>query len=258
MRIRTPAVAGYFYPGQKEDLEGKIRQLLSGAKSASLLGKLRGLIVPHSSYEYSGIVSAAGYKLIKDHELKKVVLIGPSHFAFFEGAALCDDLAWQTPLGAVKIHSLPKGRMLRYIEAAHQEEHALEVQLPFLQMLLHDFTIIPILTGEVEARELAEEIIPWIDEHTFVIASSDLSHYHTYQEAIEMDRMANSAIPALDIEAMETVEACGKTAILTAMFIAKTLHWRGILIDYKNSGETSTDKNRVVGYGCYGFYRRAT
>lgn len=254
MRVRVPAVAGSFYPGQKEILESKIRQLLSEAKSVSLPGKLRALIVPHAGYEYSGIVAAAGYKLIKGHQQKKIVLIGPSHFACFEGGGLCDDLAWQTPLGVVKIHSLAKGRMLRFIEAAHEEEHALEVQLPFLQMLVHDFTIVPILTGEVEARELAEEIIPCLDEHTLLIASSDLSHFHTYQEAIELDHMANTAIPALDLEAMEAVEACGKTAILTLMIIAKRLGWKGKLIDYKNSGDTSGDRDQVVGYGCYGFY----
>ncbi len=257
MRIRAPAVAGSFYPSKKEILESEIRRLLSEAKSVSLPGKLRALIVPHSGYEYSGVISAAGYKLIKDHELTKVILIGPSHFASFEGGALCDDLAWQTPLGAVKIHSLPKGRMLRFIEAAHQEEHALEVQIPFLQCLLTDFAIAPILTGEVSAKDLADEISCWADKHTLLIASSDLSHYHSYQEAIELDRIANLAIPSLDLDVVEKqVEACGKTAILTLMYLAQNFGWRGVLVDYRNSGDTGGDKKSVVGYGCYGFYQQ--
>src|SRR3990172_11468727 len=174
MKIRIPAGAGSFYPARKEMLESTIHRSLTEAKSVSFPGKLRALIVPHSSYEYSGIVAAAGYKLIKDNEPNRVVLIGPSHFTTLEGAALCDDLGWQTLLGVVKIYSLPKGRLLGYIEAAHEEEHALEVQLPFLQTVLTDFTIVPILTGQADSKELAEEIVPCLDEHTLLVASSDL------------------------------------------------------------------------------------
>jgi AmmeMemoRadiSam system protein B len=258
MRIRPPAVAGSFYPSGKEILKSTIRRFLSEAKPVTLPGKLKAMIVPHSGYEYCGRVAAAGYKLITDHEPKTVVLIGPSHFASFEGGALCDDLAWQTPLGMVKIHNLPKGRMLRYIEAVHQEEHSLEVQIPFLQSILTDFAIAPILTGEVSPQELAEEISLCVDKHTLFIASSDLSHYHPYQEALELDQVASSAIPSLDMKTVaEQVEACGKTAIQTVMHLAQKFGWRGILLDYRNSGDRSGDKRRVVGYGCYGFYQQS-
>ena len=139
-------------------------------------------------------------------------------------------------------------------EAAHLAEHSIEVQLPFLQSVGKNFTIVPLLCGNVDPAELANAIMDEIGERTVVIASSDLSHYNQYDRAVKIDRIANEAVPALDIARFEKEgDACGKTAILTLMHIAKRKKWTGKLLDYRNSGDTAGPKSEVVGYGCYAF-----
>lgn len=262
-RIRPAAVAGSFYPASPERLPRTVEALLAQAQPQVLEGKLRGLIVPHAGYSYCGPVAATGYKLLQaltPGPSPRILLVGPAHYVYFVGAATVDVDAWQTPLGLVKC---AKDLIARALERndlqsnpdAHAPEHSLEVQLPFLQMILADCKMFPILTGECDYHELARTLSPYTDELDLVIVSSDLSHYYPYEEAIERDAVAHQAIESLDLLLMEDrVEACGKTAILTLMQIAKDRGWKAKLVDYRNSGDTAGDKFRVVGYGCYAFY----
>jgi AmmeMemoRadiSam system protein B len=254
--MRQPAVAGMFYPDDSMKLLGMIKEFLDKCKKVGTNGKLRGLVVPHAGYMFSGIVAAAGYRVVfaKKDELDKIILIGPSHYLLFEGAASSGEDIWETPLGMVEVHQLT-GRHIVPFPHAHVEEHSLEVQVPFLQVVCPKAKIHPLVTGEVDPSMLAKDIEHYIDDRTLILVSSDLSHYYPYHKAVEIDSVANECIPSLNIKCVEEkVEACGKTGILTLMHIAKNLGWKGQLIDYKNSGDTYGDKSQVVGYGCYGFF----
>ena len=257
--IREPAVAGTFYPADKKELKEMIEKFLKEAKEVKIDGKLRGLIVPHAGYVYSGPVAASGYKLLMKQEPQpdKILLMGPAHYGMFIGAAEGGYSEWRTPLGIVKSESLslPDKTLANIYPQIHAPEHSLEVQLPFLQTVLKsNFTIYPILTGEVNPALLANSLEPMLKDDTLFLVSSDLSHYHPYEQALKIDAVANMAIPNLDFRKMDYVEACGRTAIITLMQIAKSKGWKGNLIDYRNSGDTAGPKNSVVGYGCYAFY----
>lgn len=261
MNIRQPAVAGTFYPGSKKELELLIDNLIKNSKDFEIKGKLKGLIVPHAGYEFSGIVAASGYKLLKKcyKKISKIILIGPSHQVYFEGASISNFDFWETPLGKIKSENLSKyikNKILVDVPKAHLYEHSLEVQLPFLQYLYNnEFTIYPLVLSDVDPKNLAYELLKFIkSEDIIIIVSSDLSHYHQFSLAVQIDSIANTAIPNLDIKKVqEEVEACGKQGILTLLYIASTLNLKGVLVDYKNSGHITGDISQVVGYGCYVF-----
>lgn len=263
MKIRKAQFAGSFYPSGPLELAEMVDGFLKTPLRPAVAGlrwgqgaKLKAIIVPHAGYIYSGVVAASGYRLLKSLKfLKRVVLIGPSHSEYFKGVVLDESDFWETPLGRVPVSHL---RHLSNLGST-KDEHSLEVQVPFLQRVMGEFEIVPILTGEIEAEDLSDRLLKFLkllkDEKNIIIVSSDLSHYYPYDEAVRIDRTANEAIPALDIERVEKkVEACGKTGILAIMHLAKKLGWKGMFLDYKNSGDTAGDKTRVVGYGCYGFY----
>lgn len=263
-RIRPAAVAGSFYPASSERLRKTVETLLAQAQPKTLGGRLRGLIVPHAGYIYSGPVAATGYKTVYsskfDSSQLRVLLLGPAHYVYFVGAATVDCDAWQTPLGLVRCakdliaRALERGD-LQNNPNAHAPEHSLEVQLPFVQTVLPNCEIFPILTGECDYRNLARTLAPYPEDIDLIIVSSDLSHYYPYDEAVERDALAHRAIENFDFALMEErVEACGKTAILTLMQIARDHGWKAKLLDYRNSGDTAGDRFRVVGYGCYAFY----
>lgn len=255
--MREPAVAGTFYPDDPEELGGMVRRFLAEAKEAKAGGRLRGLVVPHAGYIYSGAVAACGYKALAKQGFEKAVIMGPSHYAAFYGACEAGAEFWKTPLGPVRAVSAAaraKGLVNVYPEV-HAHEHCLEVQLPFLQAIREKFEIWPILCGMVDPAALAEAVAGEAGGNTVVIASSDLSHYNAYERAVRIDSVANEAVPALDIRRFEREgDACGKTAILTLMHLAKKKGWKGRLLDYRNSGDTAGPKSEVVGYGCYAFY----
>ncbi|HIH23358.1 TPA: AmmeMemoRadiSam system protein B [Candidatus Micrarchaeota archaeon] len=263
--LRPPAVAGMFYPDDPEELEDMIKGFVERAKEETIPGTLRGLVVPHAGYIYSGTIAAVGYKLLAQYakHAKNIFLFGPSHHSYFNGLAESGMNVWETPLGRVNANQAPenlkKSKLVSLNPAAHAPEHCLEVQLPFLQTILgrNSFSVIPLLTGDVSASTVANAIEDDFDKgsDSFFIASSDLSHYNPYQRAVELDGIANKAVPALDILTMQARgDACGKSAILILMYLAKLKGWKGKFLEYKNSGDTAGDKMRVVGYGCYAFY----
>lgn len=257
-KTRQSAVAGQFYPDNPDELKGMVFDFLKKAVSLKLPGRLTGFVSPHAGYVYSGIVAAAGYKILAKQEPKpkRIIILGPSHQIPFNGAAVPIADSWSTLLGKMKI-VLPKEHRLGGIVSAsdqlHELEHSLEVQLPFIQLTCAEAKILPIICGEVAPEELALELEKIVDNKTVIIASSDLSHYLPYDQAVATDSLANDLIPKADPEKARDVNACGIIPILTLLHLAKKLSWHGHFVDYKNSGDTQGDKSRVVGYGSYAF-----
>jgi len=262
MELRRPAVAGSFYPSDAKELKSMINNFLEQAEDIDLGGDLMGLVEPHAGYIYSGPVAAYGYKLLskKAKNVNKVFLAGPSHHAAFFGAAVSDSNFWETPLGRIKIGNIRENAqnpdLFPVYPAAHAPEHCLEVQIPFLQTVLDDFILYPMLISDVAPESIADEIANQFDDNSMFIASSDLSHYKSYDIARKIDSLANKTVPSLEIDKFSSKgDACGKSAIMTLMHLAKKMKWKGKLLDYRNSGDTAGPKDAVVGYGCYAFYR---
>jgi AmmeMemoRadiSam system protein B len=255
MGVRKAAVAGSFYPAGGKELREMVDGFMDGASSELPEGRLRGLVVPHAGYAYSGPVAGAGYRLIRETKgLERAVIIGPSHYALFSGACEAGADEWETPLGRVKARS-GAGGIVSVLPQAHAREHCIEVQLPFLQRAMGNPEIWPLLCGDVDASGLADEVGRRLDDSAIAIASSDLSHYLPYEAAVKRDAIANECVPSLDIPRFaEDGDACGKIPILALMHIAREKGWKGRFIDYRNSGDTAGGKEEVVGYGCYAFY----
>ena len=254
-RVREPVVAGKFYPADKEKLENMVDYFLNNCKF-EFYGKLRGIIVPHAGYAFSGQVAACGFKQISK-EVKLVIILGPSHYVSFRGFYVPNYTHFKTPLGEVKISEkaklLRRERLSKNID--EKFEHSIEVEIPFLQKILgKDFEIIPIITGIIDAKELSEILAKYIDNQTLIVVSSDLSHYHSYEMARKLDKNCISSILNLSIEEIERCEACGKIPILTISYLAKKFGWEPELIMYRNSGDVTGNKERVVGYASIGFY----
>jgi len=257
--LRPQAVAGQFYPNDPEELRKTVRTLLKDASGLDVQGIIRGLISPHAGYIYSGIVAAAGYRQIAP-STRTVILIGPSHRFPLKGPSIPSVTAYQTPLGDVRLAQLAfKLRKLPIFESvpeAHKMEHSLEVQLPFLQVMLKAFEIVPILINSGDPKALASALAPHIDNNTLIVASTDLSHYYPYEKAVSLDRICTSAITYAEFSSMPLCEACCKQAVMTLMHIAEIKSWDAKLIDYKNSGDTAGGKDNVVGYASIAFVDR--
>jgi len=259
MLIRKPAFANMFYTGNAKELERQVNSFIDDSIDVPLEGELKGVISPHAGFIYSGIVAGSAFKQIKrmnQNKTKKVIILGPSHRFPLKGVSVCAYDKFLTPLGEIKVSDIAKelASKLGFIEYADSQEHSLEVQLPFLQLSLNDFEIIPIMIGSINVISLANFLKPYIDEDTIFVISTDLSHFFTYEKAIEIDNICNKAIPALDTDTMiKSGDACGIYGVLASMFLAKDLGWKAEFLDYKNSGDTGTDKSRVVGYGAYAY-----
>ena len=258
MTIRDPAVAGMFYPGQPTRLREDVQNMLQSAPGAGDLPAPKALIVPHAGYVYSGPIAASVYQRLAPlrQAIRKVVLLGPAHTVYLDGMAIPDVSAFATPLGRVpldlstleSISTLPG--VVRS-NAAHSREHSLEVQLPFLQLLLDDFRLVPVVVGHCEADRVAALIdVLWGGEETLIVISSDLSHYLPYDEAQAVD--GNTCRRILDkASTLSGEEACGAHAINGLM---RTMHCRDLtveVVDLRNSGDTAGDRRRVVGYGAF-------
>jgi AmmeMemoRadiSam system protein B len=269
--IRKPVVAGAFYPADKNTLINQINIFLNKAKKIKVKGFLKILIVPHAGYDYSGQTAAWGFKQLKKQNYSRVIILGISHRSYFSYAAVYHQGAWQTPLGKVEIDEALVHNFLAKVDLKpHQEEHSLEVELPFLQRILKDFKIVPILLSQTTPRlleNLAAAIVSRLNQKTLLVISSDLSHYPSYKIANKVDRKTINSIltgkperfnriiqTGLDQPGVETC-ACGAEAIKVGMMVAKKLGIKKIkLLNYSNSGDRGGDKNQVVGYASIGFY----
>jgi len=261
-KVREPAVAGQFYPGDQQELADQIDEYLAKVKPTPIKN-LRGLVCPHAGYIYSGQTAAYAYKQLSGVPVKTVVVMAPSHRVWLEGASIPDADAYATPLGMVLLSpraaELAKRRPFVRSDVVgsdspHAREHSLEVQLPFLQRTLKDFAIVPMVLGDVDPEEVARALEGIIDPSTVVVASSDLSHFHPYDVAVELDTSCVEAICDLDVKRMEKEEACGKLPVLTLMHIARKKGWKAKLLDYRNSGDVTGELSRVVGYAAVAFY----
>ncbi len=254
--IRPSAVSGYFYPSNKQELRSMIMKFLKEGKGEKLKD-VRALICPHAGYVYSGPIAGSCYKQIMNRTYDKVIILAPSHTLYFKGVSVFNGTHYITPLGKVRIdpeiNNLYRYDIINYVPLAHLKEHSIEVQLPFLQVTLTNFTILPLLLSDVDPEKLAQIIINLIDSSTLIIVSSDFSHYYDYKTAKEKDKVCAEAIKNLNFTLMNKCEACGKKAILTLMYVAKHFKWNPIVIDARNSGDTQGNKQRVVGYMAIAF-----
>lgn len=264
MKIRHQQVAGYFYPAEKEKLENDISLLLNVAKPEKSFNKIFGIVSPHAGYVYSGKTAAYVYNLLKDKSYKTVIVISPSHAEYFPGICIYDGDAYETPLGIVEIDQNITDKLtensklvFRGIQG-HKREHALEVQIPFLQSVLKDFKIVPIVMGDQSKMfvdHLAEKISKVIDEETLVVASSDMSHFYYSSEANRLDSIVEKRINDFDFEQLlkdlddHECEACGGGPIAAMMKAAslKNIN-KSLVINRSDSGDVTGDKSEVVGY----------
>jgi MEMO1 family protein len=275
MNIRRSIIAGSWYPGEPARLKADVERYLAAAETFSSDSELLGIVVPHAGLMYSGPVAAFAYKNLKGRDIRTVVMIGPSHRASFEGAAVYASGDWETPLGraginselCLKIISQDPARIAD-LPAAHAQEHSLEIQLPFLQSVLKPgFGIVPVMMSDhslAACERLANSIFKAVGgvPGVLLLASSDLSHYHSQAEAKKLDQKVAKAIESYDYEklagnlAFEKCEACGGGPIVTAMIACKLLGaGQGVVYDYRTSGDITGDKGQVVGYLAAGLYK---
>jgi len=263
-KVRKPVVAGIFYPAEKQKLQDEINLLLSLSKSESKLPKVTGMISPHAGYIYSGRTASYAYNLLKDHNYKNVIILSPSHREYFPGISIYDGDAFETPLGTIPINNDFADRIINGSRAifkstkGHKEEHAIEVQLPFLQTVLKDFNIIPVVLGDQGKSfvdELAAKLSEVLDEDTLIVASSDLSHYHSKYEANQLDSIVEKRVADFDFDGLQNdlenkvCEACGGGPVVAMMKAAFRVNKRNsIILNRSDSGDTSGDNSEVVGY----------
>lgn len=256
-RVRAPAVAEMFYPGGPAELRRAVQSFLSPGTTATETPKA--LIVPHAGYVYSGPVAGTAYSLLQTSgaQVRRVILIGPAHRVPVRGLTLPLESAFATPLGEVPLdrEGMERAAELEPVTvdgAAHALEHSLEVQLPFLQEVLGEFTLVPLLVGEASAEEVALVLDAlWDGPEALVIVSSDLSHYHDYEAAVRMDRRTSAAIEAIRPEDLGRDSACGRLPIQGLLLVARQRGLRVRCLDRRNSGDTAGPRDRVVGYGAY-------
>ncbi len=259
-RVRPPAVAGQFYPADPAALEALLRESFAEAREAPP-HPVKAMIVPHAGLIYSGPVAASAYRMLlpQADRIRRVVLLGPSHRVGFHGLAVTSADAYETPFGIItidksaiaEIQALPQVHLL---DEAHRHEHSLEVQLPFLQAVLKDFELVPLVVGEATPQQVAEVLERlWDGDETLIAISSDLSHYHPYDEARMIDSATSQAILELDPSRIGYDNACGRNPVNGLLLLARQYGLKPELVDLRNSGDTAGDKSQVVGYGAYVF-----
>ena len=260
--VRPAAVAGMFYPASSRELAREVDDMLGQSAGGGLApGFPKALIVPHAGYVYSGSVAAEAYDKLRPARgiVRRVVLLGPCHRVPVRGLALPEATAFATPLGQVAldreaIESLAGLPQVVVSSAVHAEEHALEVQLPFLQRVLGEFRLVPLAVGTATPQQVAEVIERlWGGAETLIVISSDLSHYHPYDEACAIDRGTAQGILDLSTE-IDHEQACGATPVAGMLFAAKRHKLNVELLDLRNSGDTAGGRGRVVGYGSFAFW----
>ncbi len=245
--VREPEVAGLFYPEDPDALRGAVRGYIGEGSGPAP----KALIVPHAGYVYSGPVAGSGYRLWEGARGNRVVLLGPAHRYPLAGLASHGADSFATPLGRVPVDREAAARVPR-VDAAHRGEHSLEVHLPFLQSLFEDFCLVPLVVGDAAPAEVADALeAVWGGPETFVVISSDLSHYHDYETAKRLDRRTADAIEGLRANEVGPDAACGCRAIGGLLEVARRRGLHVTTLDLRNSGDTRGQRSEVVGYGAF-------
>jgi hypothetical protein len=259
-KIHYPSVSGLFYPSDPHDLKRAIEGYLLPCRISRSLPKA--IIVPHAGYIYSGPIAGSAYGLIQQGKgiIHRVVLMGTAHRLGFSGLAAPTCQTFMTPLGPVpidlpSIQQISQFSQFQFLDEAHEQEHSLEVHLPFLQTVLDQFKIIPLVVGNCFPDEVADVLDAlWGKEETLIVVSSDLSHYLDGESAKRMDAETSQAIEVLQLEKIETEQACGAYPVRGLLVAAKRHGMIAKALDVRNSGETAGPQDRVVGYGAFGFW----
>lgn len=259
-RIRPAAVAGLFYPADPVQLHQDIQSMLAGAEQTGEAPKA--LIVPHAGYIYSGPVAASAYAQLHGikERIERVILLGPCHRVPLQGLATTSADYFETPLGRVKIDREAISRIMtleqvREFDLTHEQEHSLEVQLPFLQEVLGAFSLVPLVVGDAREDEVSQVLeMLWGGDETLIVISSDLSHYHDYDTAKDLDSATCKAIEAMEPASIQYDQACGRNPVNGLLRAAKNHGLHATTLDLRNSGDTAGDRSRVVGYGAWAFH----
>jgi len=267
--IRQPVVAGAFYPAGKTELQSILNGLFSKAEKKEIAGRIIGIISPHAGYPYSGSTAAKAYKQLEGKHFDTVILVGPSHHTFFKASSIYEKGGWETPLGIVSIDEeitsqlIKEDKTIDYYPQAHIEEHSLEVEIPFLQTILNNFKIVPIVIGD-QSPEICERLAAAIikvckDKNVLLVASSDLYHGYSYDECYQSDSLFLKTVGAFDIDGYKKLYttkeniACGAGPIYTILLTTKAMGATDcILLDHTTSGDVTGDKKGyIVGYSSF-------
>ena len=260
-RVRPAAVAGLFYPQDARELRRVVTGHVDACTRSGPARQPKALIVPHAGYPYSGAVAGCAYRVLRDSkaQVRHVVMLGPSHRVPMRGLAVPSVDCFVTPLGEIPVDAAMRQHLrelglVGVSDAPHAVEHSLEVQLPFLQVVLGAFDILPIAIGLSPPEQVARALDgAWNGPDTLVLVSSDLSHYHTSEEARQLDTQSTQAILERRSD-LPDEQACGARAINGLMQVARRRGLSVELLDQRNSGDTAGDRSRVVGYGSYALY----
>jgi len=258
---RKPAAAGVFYPAERELLARTVRELIDAvppSRTTARAGRLRAIVVPHGVLGTAGTVAATAWARVASHaaRFRRVVLLGPAHHTQFIGIAAPFADTFATPLGAVEVDRIAIEVVRRFpqlvvSDAPHEQEPSLEVQLPFVQTLLPNAIIVPLLVGEIEDADAAEVVDALWDDDTLVVVSTDLSHYYEATEAQQLDEATACAVEALDARPIGEDQACGHAALRGLLTAARARKLKATRLDVRHSGEVSGDLTEVVGYGAF-------
>ncbi len=268
--VRPAQVAGHFYPSNPDKLREDINLLLDVTKPKEKFERVFGIVAPHAGYVYSGKTAAHAYNLLLGKKFKTVVIISPSHSEYFPGICVFEGHAYETPLGLLKVDKefceklVTNDNVIFKGYEGHRREHALEVQLPFLQSVLKDFKIVPIVMGDQSKRNidtLAKKLAEVSDDETLIVASSDLSHFYSKSQADKLDSVVEMRVREFDFESLQfdlenhTCEACGGGPIVALMKAANLKNIRhSMVLSRTDSGDVTGDNSEVVGYLSAVFY----
>jgi len=248
---RIAAYAGVYYPNREKDLRELIEIFFNESEKKDI-DNIKAIVVPHAGYRFSGKIAATGFKQIEDN-YDNVIIISSNHNKGieFDGASIPDYDSYQSVLGEVELSDVSKELLKEEVFLTVKEAHSthiIEVEIPFLQTVISNFEMIPIITGEMSDEQIekaASSIAKFVDDKTLIVVSADLSHYYTYDEAVELDKECIDGIKDLDVDKCET---CSLNALKILSLIAKERNWEPTFIEYANSGDTGKNKERVVGY----------
>lgn len=262
--VREPAVAGMFYPASAGKLRDDVQGLLDRFKPEHKFQNVFGIVSPHAGYVYSGKTAAFAFNTVADKQFKTVIIISPSHREYFPGISIYDGDTYKTPLGNVALDKSMISKLKedeKFIfegKNGHRTEHAVEVQIPFLQVVLKDFMIVPVVMGDQSKMfvdGLAQKLAEVANEETLIVASSDLSHFHTKAEARRIDSIVENHIAKLNFDGLQNdldnriCEACGGGGIVAMMKAARLLNInKSEVLSRTDSGDVTGDSSEVVGY----------